>query len=437
MICRQKMFQVERHFSNFESTLQSMYTDKIRIIVSLRFIFCIISILIVFVSCKKDDDTPDENEYLSDHSVALTYPLSTIQTIIALQAGAYPEAHDIIQHVKYGVHVLRVNYKTHYRDSVITASGLVCVPDTEGSFPVISFQNGTNAFHGDAPSVNPANSGYVVMELVASNGFIVLIPDYIGFGASSEILHPYYERESTNNAVIDLIRAFNELESSGSITATGNDSLFLLGYSQGGEATISAAEEIENDNPIDMDLIAVSAGGGGYNLIDFTNFVLDLETFPSPMYFPYFIYSHKVFGSITSPLSLFFNEPYASEIPGLFDGSHGNDEINDALANEISVLINPNLINNFSTGAEFSELRNALSGNSIEGWNSMLNIRLYHSTNDDNVPPSQSLNLYNEFIEAGSNPDRIKHIPMEGLAHGSGLFPWGISTINWFNSLRN
>jgi hypothetical protein len=186
-----------------------------------------------------------------------------------------------------------------------------------------------------------------------------------------------------------------------------------------------------------LDLIAVSAGAGAYDLVDFTNYILQLETYPSPMYFPYFLYSQKVYGNITASLNLFFNEPYASDIPTLFNGTFENNEINDALTTEISELLTENILENFATASEFEELRNTLIFNSIEGWNTSLTINLYHGTEDDNVPPEQSLNLYNEFITAGSDPGKVHLIPMEGLSHGSGLFPWGIQTINWFNSLRN
>lgn len=402
-----------------------------------RSIILLIVIQLVIISCKKDEETVSDNEVLVNHSLVLSYPLAAIQAVITIQTGAYPGANEIVERIKYGVKVFRVNYRTLYKDSVITASGLVCLPEATGSFPVISFQNGTNAYHGNAPSVNPADQDYAVMELMASTGYIVLIPDYIGFGASSSILHPYYHRESTNNAIIDLIRAFREMDETQGIVATANDSLFLLGYSQGGEATISAAEKIETDNVVDMDLIAVSAGAGGYDLVDFTDHIIQLETYPSPMYLPYFVYSQKVFGTITAPLDVFFKQPYASDIPALFNGSYENGEINEALTEEIADLLTENFLMNYSTADEFSELRNALKNNSVNGWNTSLKIRLYHGTEDNQVPPSQSLNLYNEFIEEGSDAEKVQHIPMEGLGHGTGLFPWGIQSIIWFNSLRN
>ena len=248
-------------------------------------------IIILFSACNKDSDTITEYDYLADHSLLLSYPLATIGPLMSSQITLYPEAADILDHVKFGVQVYRITYKTHYKDSIITASGLACVPSSAGSFPVISFQNGTNTSHQNAPSVNPVNSGYAIMEIMASNGYVILMPDYIGFGSSLEILHPYYHRESTSNAIIDLLRAFNELSASGAIKATGNDSLFLMGYSQGGGATLSALYEIENNDAVDMNVIATSGGAGAYDLMDFTEYVLGLESFPGPLYFPYFIYS--------------------------------------------------------------------------------------------------------------------------------------------------
>ena len=402
------------------------------------FLCVMVTFLIIFaVSCKKDDSDPiSDSEHLVESSLILTYQLSTIQVLMTAQMILYPEIADIISHLKYDVEVYRIKYKTIYRDSVVMASGLACIPATSGSFPVMSFQNGTNTLHDNAPTVDPTSSGYAIMEFMTSTGYVVLMTDYIGFGASEEIVHPYYHRNSTNNAVIDLIKAFRELGETGRIRATANDSLFLLGYSQGGGATISALDAIENGNALDMEVIAVSAGAGAYDLIDFTNYVRALDNFPAPLYFPYFVYAHQQVGTISNPLSTFFNEPYAAEIPGLFDGTLGNNSINDSLSTAIADLLTPALITDFETADEYEDLRDALTDNSIYGWETEQLVNLYHGTTDDNVPPGQSLTLYNEFIAEGSHPDLVHHYPLEGLGHGAGLLPWGIQTMNWFNSLK-
>jgi pimeloyl-ACP methyl ester carboxylesterase len=410
--------------------MKQLYKAPIRVCLYVTMIFFLI------IACDKDDKDPLSGEYLVSYSPLFNYSSNSIEALLTFQMLVYPELAPMLENIHYGVQVYSIQYKTHYGDSLITASGLVCLPISAGSYPVISFQNGTNTLHTNAPSVNPMNQGYLIMELVASNGFVVLIPDYIGFGSSSEILHPYYDRKSTNNAILDLIRAFRELSGSGQIIATGNDSLFLLGYSQGGGATASVLDEIENEQSLDMNVIAASCGAGAYDLMDFSAYVLEIESFPGPLYFPYYIYAHQAIGNITAPLSAFFQEPYAGNIPGLFDGLHSNDEINGALTETIADLLTPEMLDNFATASTFAQLRESLEENSVHGWNASARINLYHGTEDDNVPPQQSLAIYNEFIEAGTNSDLINLYEMDGLDHGTGLFPWGIQTINWFNTLR-
>jgi pimeloyl-ACP methyl ester carboxylesterase len=404
---------------------------------SAQYLICLwICIIAILSACNKDSEQTLPERVVS-YSPVSSYSANAIENTLSLQMLVYPELSAFADHIVTGITVYRVNYKTTFKDSVITASGLMCIPTTSGSYPVISFQNGTNTLNANAPSVNPFNSNFLLIEFLASNGYVVLIPDYIGFGASSDILHPYYHRASTNNAVTDLIRAFTELSESGAIPVSPNDSLFLMGYSQGGGATISVLAEIESSGSPDMEVIAVSAGAGAYNLMDFSTYLFSLETFPSPFYLPYFVYSQMVYGSISAPLSRFFNEPYAGRIPGLFDGMHGGSAINDELSENISEMFTTGILTEFETGDQFAELREVLEQNSISAWNTGASIHLYHGNLDDNVPAQQSLNLYNGFIDAGVEPGQINHFVMEGRNHDSGVMPWGVLTIEWFNSLKN
>ena len=397
---------------------------------------CLATILLLVFACHKEQEEHLTNEYLEYFSLSKIYTLSTIESVLTFQSEEYPDLAGIIENAKYGVQVYKISYKTHYQDSLIIASGLVCLPMSEDKFPVISFQNGTNTDHDNAPSVNPENVGYMMLEFMASNGYIVLMTDYIGFGSSADILHPYYNRVSTNNAVIDLIHAFNELNQLNEIPAAGNDTVYLMGYSQGGWATMSALDEIEN-NVSGIEIAAASCGAGAYDLMTMSDYVLSLETFPGPLYLPYFIYSQQVYGNITDPLSKFFREPYAGRIPELFNGSYGNDEVNAQLTNSIPDLLTGDMIENFASGSEFSTLRDVLHENSLSGWNTSVKVNIYHGTMDEHVPPEQSAALYDDFISSGADPDLVHYFELNGLTHGTGLLPWGISTINWFNSLEN
>jgi fermentation-respiration switch protein FrsA (DUF1100 family) len=218
--------------------------------------------------------------------------------------------------------------------------------------------------------------------------------------------------------------------------ASGNDTLYMMGYSQGGWATLSSFRKIETDYS-DMYVSAVSCGAGAYDLPAMSEYVLGLDSFPGPLYLPYFIYSHQVYGNIHDPLAKFFNNEYSQIIPDLFDGSYKNDEVNSHLTNSIADLITADMIDNYATGSGFSELREVLDENSIAGWNTQTPLRFYHGTIDDNVPPVQSTKIYEDFMDAGASASKIQYIPLDGYTHGTGLVPWGVLTINWFNSIEN
>ncbi len=400
-----------------------------------RFAGAIILLIVLVMSCTKNSDEEQFDKLVSYDSYK-QYELNTIETSLGYQTILYPELAGIIAHAESGVEVFKVKYKTEYGDSVVVASGIMCLPMEPGSYPVISFQNGTNTLNADAPSLDPEDEVFKLLEFVSSNGYILLMPDYIGFGSTSDIVHPYFDKESTVHAVTDLIDAFRELSSSGKIQATGNGTLYLVGYSQGGGATMSVFEALENSNILDLTINAVSCGAGAYDLTNMATYVFNQTTYPSPLYFPYFIYGQSQLGNITGNLGLFFSEPYASAIPGLFDGLHSSGSINESLSENISELFTSQLRTNFTSHADFEELRLALTHNSIIGWNTDTKLRLYHGTGDLIVPKQQSVDMYDRFIDAGSDPSQIELILLDGLTHGSALIPWGIETVNWLNTLE-
>ena len=94
------------------------------------------------------------------------------------------------------------------------------------------------------------------------------------------------------------------------------------------------------------------------------------------------------------------------------------------------------MIQNFATGTQFQDLRNVLTENSVSAWPVEARLRFYHGTIDINVPPIQSRMIYDNFIASGADPARVSLLPLEGMTHETGVIPWGISTINWFNELE-
>ncbi|HOW32719.1 MAG TPA: lipase family protein, partial [Bacteroidales bacterium] len=387
--------------------------------------------------CSKDKgDQPAENKYLQTFEKVDSYSAGFIKAILGTQSNNHPAVNSIITSTVYGIDIYKIAYKTTFKGSDVTASGLVCVPAAGGEFPIISFQNGTNTSHYKAPSVNPNELMYSLMEAMAGNGYIVVIADYLGFGASQSMIHPYYDKESTSQSVVDMILATHELLNDDQVEAKSSGKHFLMGYSQGGWATLATLKMCEQSYNSEIPVAAASCGAGAYDLMTMSDYVLAQQTFPGPLYLPYFIYSKINAGYITGGLTQYFKEPYASRIPGLFDGTHSNDEVNAQLNDTIEKLVTNELKNNLNTSADFASLRSQLAANSAGSWSCNAIIRFYHGTSDLNVPPEQSDIIYTSFINTGASSQKVSLMPLEGLTHETGLIPWGIETINWFNQIK-
>ena len=404
-----------------------------------RYCLAIILISTLFVSpgCKKDSaDEKPANEVLISYQKILIYQAESIKQQLGIWMASYPDAVAIINNTAYGVDVYKITYKSTYKGEPVTASGLVCLPQSQESFPIVSFQNGTNTQKSNCPSVNPTNTYYALIEYMAGNGYIITIPDYIGFGASAQHLHPYYEKETTDRAVIDMIRACQELLGENDISAKSNGEHLLMGYSQGGWATLSALKNIEANHKTTIPVKATSCGAGAYDMMVMSSYVLGKQVFPGPLYLPYFIYSQQLFGAHSDPPGKFFREPYATRIPQLFNGNYSNSQVDDQLNDTIPRLLTSAMISGFNSGADYANLRSLLVKNSVTAWAPTSKINFYHGSADLNVPPEQSQLIYNSFVNLGVGPDKIQLISLPGNDHESGLLPWGIKTINWFNGLK-
>ncbi|NJO68694.1 MAG: prolyl oligopeptidase family serine peptidase, partial [Bacteroidetes bacterium] len=191
-------------------------------------------------SCKEDETPKPVRDVLVSYEKVGNITYDKIQVGFSILLNSYPEVKDIPYLNTYNVDIYKVKYKTTFKGETINASGMAYVPKSNAAFPVISFQNGTNTVNANAPSMNYTDSQFALLQYLSGLGYIVVAPDYIGFGESANILHPYYHRESNDAAVIDLIRATEEIINEKAVSCTSNGKLMLIGYSQGGWATLSA-----------------------------------------------------------------------------------------------------------------------------------------------------------------------------------------------------
>jgi hypothetical protein len=168
---------------------------------------------------------------------------------------------------RYAVSTWRVEYLTlDGFGRLVLASGLVAVPQKPaGSLsPVLSYQHGTIFKNAEAPSVAIAANEPPIA--IASLGYIVLAPDYVGFGSSYNVVqHPYLLSEPAAATVVDFLTATRIWRQA--VGLRGNGQLFMVGYSQGGHVTMAAHRAMQaTGNPHIAQLVASVGGSGPYDV---------------------------------------------------------------------------------------------------------------------------------------------------------------------------
>jgi pimeloyl-ACP methyl ester carboxylesterase len=393
--------------------------------------------VVIFSSCHNIFDNDDEdstNEYLINYNTEKSYLPILIEALFDRMVDQYPDMAAIRNRVEYGIQVYKITYYTTLQGESQVASGLVCVPMGEGPFPVMSYQNGTNTLHSNAPSENPNRDLYLMLESVASTGFVVAIPDYIGFGSSDNTFHPYLHKESTVQTVIDMLRAIDELTEN-ELNVSINNDLYITGYSQGGWATMAVQKAIETEFSNEFNLKASACGSGPYDLSYINKYIRNQETYPMPYFTGYMFNSYQNLGVMTTPIDSVFKEPYAEKIPELYDGTMSGEEINDELTTVVADLFTENYILNYETDSTFTSLRETLVDNSIEAWVTSTPTRIYHGTADDFVPAQVSTSIYQDFLELGVSSNQVVMVPLPDLGHTEAIIPTGLASIQWFLEL--
>ena len=366
--------------------------------------------LLAATACNKDSDGPSFNHIVAFEEV------STISSATVRSAIIFSQLDIPVASLQYDVDVYKISYATEYKGEEIIASGVVALPVMEKAKGTLSFQHGTIAADDQAPSNNLTTNDLLVYATVASAGLMVSIPDYIGFGASVDIMHPYYDESLTASAIVDQLYAAKELAN-----VTGLDlpeDLYLAGYSQGGYATMAAHKYYEEQDIDGFDLKVSFPAAGGYDVKGVRDYFFEQETYDEPFFIAYVAESYRVTYDWDEPLSTYFKEPYASRIPNLFGGDLRGSEINMQLTTEISELVAEDYLEN-TNDAKFDAINEAFESNSLTDWTPGIDMIMYHGSADITVPYENSVEVFNGF-----NSSKVSFIEIVEGTHSTSFIPY-------------
>ena len=409
-----------------------------KILNSKKWLFLIVVFAGLFLNSCNDNNEPEtpDYEYYVSNQYKSEITAQTINLKLLFAQVQFPEIAAFSAEATNDILVHKVTYRTLLQGKNIKASGLVYLPKTAGNYPVMCFQNGTNTVNSDAPSESSGSDNWFMLESLASMGFIVVVPDYIGFGESANLPHPYLHAESTTQSILDMLRAVNELTAEDKVEAKPTKDLYIFGYSQGGWATMQLQREIEKNHSEEFDLVASSCAAGPYSIGFMNDFIAKSTDYPMPYFLGYLLNSYHSLKLFPNPLSDLFQEPYASKIPTLFNGTNTGGTINAALTSNMANLLTSEFRTGFDTNTKFSVLKSAFIANSVAPWNISTPTRLYHGSADELIPISLSNKMLQDLKTAGTLDSKIELKIIPGADHTGGIIPVGISTIEWFLSLK-
>jgi hypothetical protein len=284
--------------------------------------------------------------------------------------------------------------------------------------------------HSSAPSKDLDNPVLLLMQAMSGLGYVIVIQDYIGFGASEVYPHPYHVKELFQSTVKDMLLATQEMAESAEYPFQLSGELFLTGYSLGGWATLVSHHHLEN-NPIDgLTLMGSVCGAGAYNLLDMKEHLFEQTNYSQPYYVALLFSGFASVGAIADDLSLVFAEPYDTRIPDLINGEYSPSQINSQLTSNMQELLAQRLLTEFDTHADYAPLKQALIDNSQPAWVNKAPIQLFHGDADEDVPFFISENLYADFQNLGMGTDKVSFVALEGEDHSSGAMSMFFTVID-------
>jgi len=369
--------------------------------------------LLATAACKSNSPSPDptattptpgaEAPVLADSKLIGEYSAATL----AGRAAGVPLVGALAQ---YPIRVYSLTYRTHTPEGQeATASGAVLVPVATTALPVLSYQHGTlvPSSENQAPSYYAQGSDvWSIVSILASTGYVVSAPDYLGYGASKALPHPYEHAASLASTSADMLRATREFCTQQKVSV--NQKNFLLGYSEGGYATMALHKLLQEKYAATLPVAASAPGAGAYHKSAFAKYILQ-STQPLSFLSTYVwvLRTYDRVYALNRPYSFYYQEPYATQLQAdpfspvpsqasqLFAASFRQAVLNDSDAS----------------------LSKSLADNDIYDWQPTAPVALFHGTADDYVPFFNSQDAYDAMQKRGAT--QVELHPIQGGNHFS------------------
>jgi hypothetical protein len=164
-----------------------------------------------------------------------------------------------------------------------------------------------------------------------------------------------------------------------------NGEHFVSGYSQGGHASMAMAKRMQEDADAGFPLAGAAPMSGPYDMSG-TQLPMGMaqEQYSNPAYLAYILLAwQQTYGNLFVDLGEIFQEPYASELPAMFDGETPGEMINEYLAGPTTDIVQPGALEGLI--AEDHPFFIAAQDNDLYQWVPESPVQMYYCTLDEQV----------------------------------------------------
>ena len=329
------------------------------------------------------------------------------------------------------VSMRRLSYDMPFLGEEIQVSGAVFIPDAPNeALPVLVHHHGTTFKRQAAPSFKDdlSNLGFAM----ASLGFLVLMPDYVGLGESS-LPHPYCHAESEAEAGWSMVERVAELVWDLDVSLNGN--LYLMGYSQGGHGAMAMAqagapESLEGE----LSLKAAAPLSGPYDMLGRQlPWILDSPNYSQPSYIFYLMQGwNSVYGTLFESFSDVCVAPYDGLLNDMLDGEHSGEAINDICPEDWTTMLLPGVLEAMTEPG--SPLLVAAEANDVHDWSPAMPIHMRYCTEDEEVVFTNATSAFEAMTAAGA--PNVQAYNLGAYSHNDCALSAIASSVLWFLSLE-
>ncbi len=359
------------------------------------------------------------------HSLETLGRYSTTETRTLFSLAGDPDLFS----VETEYYLYRVVYPTQDVHSGTTlVSGLVAIPATRDVKGVVSWHHGTNTYRPNSISKPSIPEGLGVAALFASDRYILVAPDYIGLGTSTE-RHPYYDWPSTVSTIVDLLHIAELMLES--ISDHPDYDVYLAGFSQGGGATAAVQRFLEQDGPTGLQVRGAATISGAFNL--------------SEISFPHAIESDNPFylAALVSAFSYIYNQPldgvvrdaYVDDVMDWFDGTHDQDFIMKHLPSSVDEFLTDEFMTHYVAGEKEPRwFYDGLAMANTYDYAPQAPLRLLYGTTDNVVIPKEAQAAFAHMRALGGNVELVEVGPFDHDQIALKSLP---SIQRWFDQLES